>query len=83
MRELQKRLSRLEAQMLKAVVSPIAAEFGLDPDELIDATRRFFALTEAEQDAELTAAIAQATAEGDAEHIRILTEGWQAVRSYR
>ena len=83
MRDPHTRLSRPEAQMLEAVVSPIAAEFGVDPDELIDESRRFFALTEAEQEAELAASIAQATAEGDAELVRILTEGWQAVRSYR
>jgi hypothetical protein len=41
------------------------------------------ALTDAEQDAALAAAMAQAAAEGHAEHIRILMEGWQALKSYR
>jgi hypothetical protein len=83
MRDPRKRLERLEAQRLRAMVSPIAAEYGVDPDELIDETRRFFALTDAQQDAEFAAAIAQATARGDAEHVRLLTEGWQALKSYR
>jgi hypothetical protein len=83
MRRHETRLARLEAQMVRAMVEPIALEYGIDPDELIADMRRFFALTDTEQDAELAAEIAQAEAEGDAEHVRILTEGWQALRSYR
>ncbi len=83
MRRHETRLARLEAQYIRSVVEPIAAEYGLDLDELLEDIRRFFTLTDAEQDAQLAAEIAQAEAKGNAEHVRILTEGWQALRSYR
>jgi hypothetical protein len=67
----RRRLARLEAQRLRA------------RDELMADARRFLALTDAEQDAEFAAGIAQATAEGNAEHVRILQEGWEAITSYR
>jgi hypothetical protein len=80
---LERRLERLERQYLQRVIGPIADEYGLDVEELIADARRFFALTDAQQDAEFERNIAQAEAEGDQEHVRILTEGWQALRSYR
>jgi hypothetical protein len=83
MRRHETRLARLERQMLHALVQPIAAEYGIDLDELIADARRFFALTDAAQDAQLAAELAQAEAEGNAEHVRILIEGWQALKSYR
>jgi triphosphoribosyl-dephospho-CoA synthetase len=83
MRDLRKRLARLEAQWLRAVWRPIAAASGEDLDELIADARRFLALTDAEQDAEFAATIAQAEAEGNAEHVRILQEGWEAITSSR
>ncbi len=83
MRRHETRLARLKAQYIRSVVEPIAVEYGIDPDERIADMRRFFALTNTEQDTELAAETAQATAEGDAEHVRSLTEGWQALRSYR
>jgi hypothetical protein len=73
----------LEHQYLRRLVQPGAEACGLDPDELLDECRRFFALSEAEQDVELAAAIAHAQAAGDEAHVRILTEGWDAIRSYR
>jgi hypothetical protein len=65
------------------LVRPIALEYGVDPDELIEDARLFLALSDAEQDAELAASIAAAKAEGNEEHVRILTEGWAALRAYR
>lgn len=79
----RKRMARLEARWLRAIVQPVAEEYGLDVGELIADTRRFFALTDAEQDAEFAAKIAQAAAEGDAEHVHILQDGWEAIKSYR
>jgi hypothetical protein len=78
-----RRLKRLEQRYIRALVQETAAEFGLEADELLDECRHFFALTDAEQDAKLAASIAQAEAEGEAEHVRILTDGWQAIKSYR
>jgi hypothetical protein len=52
-------------------------------EELLDKDRRFFALSDAEQDTELADAIVRVQAEGDEEAVRILTEGWAAIRSYR
>jgi hypothetical protein len=83
MRTRERRLKRLEAKQIWAEVRATAAEFGIDAQELLDETRHFFALPEAEQDAELEASIAQAEADGDTEHVRILTEGWAAIRSSR
>jgi hypothetical protein len=80
---LDARLTRLEREYIRSIVQDTAVEYGLDVDELVDECRRFFALTDVEQDAELAALITQAKAEGDAEHIRILTEGWEAIKSYR
>jgi hypothetical protein len=83
MRDLRTRLARLEAQRLRAVWRPIARECGVDPEELMADARRFLARTDAEQDAAFAATIAQAEAEGNAEHVRILQEGWEAITSYR
>jgi hypothetical protein len=80
---LDARLTRLEREYIRSIVQAEADAYGLDVDELVDECRRFLALTDAEQDAEMSALITQAEAEGDAEHIRILTEGWQAIKSYR
>jgi hypothetical protein len=65
------------------VVRPIALEFGVDPDALIEDARRFLALSDAEQDAELAASIEAAKAKGNEEDVRILTAGWAALRSSR
>jgi L-arabinose isomerase len=78
-----KRLQRLEHQYLGRLVQPEAEAYGVDVEELLDEARRFFALSDAEQDAEFADALAQAQARGDHEAVRILTHGWAAVRSYR
>ena len=77
------RLARLETRWLRAIVQPIAAEYGLDPDELLEDARQFLHMSDAEVDARLAAEIAQAAAEGDAAHVRILEEGWAALKSSR
>jgi hypothetical protein len=77
------RLARLEAQYLRSIVAPIAAEYGIDPDELIEEARQFLTMSDAEVDAQLAAEIAEADARGDAEAVRILTDGWEALKSYR
>jgi hypothetical protein len=80
---LERRIQRLERQYLRRLIQPIADEYGVAVDELLDEDRRFFALSDAEQDAELADAMARAQAEGDEEAVRILTEGWAAIRSSR
>jgi hypothetical protein len=77
------RLTRLEAAYLRSIVAPIATEYGIDPDELIEEARQFLKMSDAEVDARLAAEIAKAEAEGNAEHVRMLTEGWDALKSYR
>jgi hypothetical protein len=77
------RLKRLERGYIRSLMQETAVEYGVDADELLDDCRRFLALSDAEQDAELAASIAQAEAEGEAEHVRILTAGWEAIKSYR
>jgi hypothetical protein len=74
MRRHETRLTRLEAQFIRSVVEPIALAYGIDPDALTADVRRFFALTDAEQEAHLAAAIAHAHAAGDAEHLRLLLD---------
>ena len=83
MSNLDARLRRLEQRYIRSIVQDTAVEYGLDVDELVDDCRRFFALTDQQQDTQMAAEIAQAEAEGDAEHVRILTEGWEAIKSYR
>jgi hypothetical protein len=68
---------------LRLLIHPIAQEYGVEPDELIEEARRFLALSDAEQDGELAAHIEAAEAAGNAEDVRILTKGWAAIRSYR
>lgn len=77
------RLQRLEHQYLRRLVQPEAEACGLDPEELLDECRRFFAWSDAQQDAEFADSLAKAQAAGDEAHVRILTEGWAAIRSYR
>jgi hypothetical protein len=79
----ERRLERLEQQYIWQIVTDTAQEYGVPIDELLDETRRFFALTDDEQDAKLAASLAEAEARGDHEAVRILTHGWAAVRSYR
>jgi hypothetical protein len=50
------RLKRLETAYFRYIVAPEAAKYGIDPDELLEEVRRFLALTDAEQDAELAPA---------------------------
>jgi hypothetical protein len=83
MRRHETRLTRLEAQFIRSVVEPIALAYGIDPDALIAEARQFLVMSDAEVDARLAAEIAQAKAEGNAEHVRILTEGWAELKSYR
>ena len=80
---LERRLQRLERQDVCRAVDATAKEYGVPAAELMDEVQRFFALTDAEQDAELAEALAQAQARGDHEAMRILTQGWVAIRSYR
>ena len=77
------RLQRLEHQYVRRLIQPEADAYGVDVEELLDEARRFLALSDAEQDAELAARVADAQARGDDEEVRILTEGWAAIRSYR
>jgi hypothetical protein len=79
----ERRLQRLEAHYLRTIVAPMAQEYGLSVDELVVEVTSFMALSDAEQDAELTAQIADAEARGDADEVRILREAWDAIRSYR
>ena len=80
---LEKRLERLEYAYLQRIVQPTADAFGVEVEELIEEGRRFFALSDSAQDAELAASLAEAVADGDDEHVRVLTKGWAAIRSYR
>jgi hypothetical protein len=77
------RLARLEAAYLRSIVAPIAAEYGIDPDELLEEARQFLTMSSAEVDARLAAEIAEADARGDAEAVRILRDGWEALKSCR
>jgi hypothetical protein len=77
------RLKRLEYEMIRAEVEPMALEYGINPEELIAECQRFCALSDDEQDAELAAEIAEAEAYGDTESVRILTDGWEALKSAR
>jgi hypothetical protein len=83
MRRHETRLARLEAQMVRALVAPIAAEYGIELDELIKEARQFLVMSDAEVDARLAAEIAEADARGDAEAVRILRDGWEALKSCR
>ena len=83
MSPLERRLKRLEAQRRWAEVQAVAAEWGIAAHELLDEARYFLALSDAEQDAELAASIADAKATGNEVHVRILMAGWAAIRSYR
>jgi hypothetical protein len=80
---LERRLQRLEDQSIRAAMEPITLEEGIDPDEIMAEGLRFLALTDAEQDAQLADEIARAEAAGDTEHVRILTDGWAAIKSSR
>jgi hypothetical protein len=83
MRRHETRLARLETEWLRSIVAPIAAEYGVDADEVIAETRQFLTMSDAEVDAHLAAEIARADAAGDAEGLRILTDGWAELKSYR
>jgi hypothetical protein len=83
MSNLDARLKRLEHDYIRSSIRETAIEYEIAPDELMDECQRFFRLSDAQQDAELAAAIAQAEAEGEAEQVRILTDGWEAIKSYR
>jgi hypothetical protein len=80
---LERRVQRLEAQCIRQEVASIAQEYGVSAEKLLEDARLFFGLSEVEQDAEFGGALAQAQARGDHEAVRLLTEGWAAVRSYR
>lgn len=73
----------LEHLRLQLIIRPIAQEFGIDPKELIDEARQFFALTDAEQDREFERMIALAEVEGSEEDVRVMREGWAAIKEYR
>ena len=80
---LERRIQRLEAQCIRQEVASIALEYGVSVEELLDEARRLAELSDAEQDPECADELAQAQARGDDEGVRILSEGWAAIRSYR
>jgi hypothetical protein len=80
---LERRLQRLARQYVCRAVDEIAQQYGVPAAELVDDVQRFFALPEAEQDAKLAEALAQAQARGDHEAVHLLTHGWATIRSYR
>jgi hypothetical protein len=80
---LGRRLERLERQYLQTQIQPIADEFGMDIEALIEECQRFFALSDAQQDEELKALLEDAHARGDEDTVRIVSEGWARLRSYR
>jgi hypothetical protein len=79
----ERRLQRLERLHIQQLATEVGKPYGLSADDILDEARRLVALSAAEQDAEFADALAQAQARGDPEAVRILSEGWAAVRSYR
>jgi hypothetical protein len=82
MRDVRRRLERLEYAHLRRLAAEAGKPYGLSADDILDEARRFVALSDAEQDAECADALAQAQARGDHNAAHLLTEGWAAVRSY-
>ena len=56
---------------------------GVAVDDMLEEARRFVARSEAEHDAACADALAQAQARGDHEAVRLLSDGWAAVRASR
>ena len=83
MRDARRRLERLEYAHLRRLAANAGKPYGLSADDILDEVRHLVALSAAEQDAECADALAQAQARGDQEAVRLLTQGWAAVRSYR
>jgi hypothetical protein len=80
---LESRITRLEYEMWRAELEPIALKYGVNLHEAIAYCYRFIAMSDAEQDIELAAELAEAEAHGDAESLRILREGWEVLKSSR
>ena len=78
-----RRLRRLEWQYIRQLAAEAGKPYGFSADDILDEARRLVALSDAEQDAEFADALAQAQVRGDHGAVRILTEGWAAVHSYR
>ena len=83
MRDARRRLERLEYALLRRLAANGGKPYGFSADDILDEARRLVALSDAEQDAECADALAQAQARGDHDAVRLLDEGWAAVRSYR
>jgi hypothetical protein len=77
-----RRLRRLEWLHIRQLAAEAGAPYGLTAEDILEGARRLAALSDAEQNAEFADALAEAQARGDHEAVRILTQGWAAVRSY-
>jgi hypothetical protein len=80
---MQRRLQRRERQHIRRLATEAGAPYGLTADDILEEARRLVTLSAAEQDAEFADAVAQAQSRGDQDAVRILSQGWAAVRSYR
>jgi hypothetical protein len=83
MRNAERRLERLERRYIRHLVADTAREYSIDVDEFVEDIWRFCALADDEQDREFATSIAEAEARGDTDDVRILRDGWAAIRSYR
>jgi hypothetical protein len=83
MRDVRRRLERLEYAQLRRLAANAGKPYGFSADDILDEARPLVALCDAEQDAEFADALAQAQARGDHDAVRLLTEEWASVRSYR
>ena len=54
----ERRLRRLERQYIGQIVTDTAQAYGVSAEDLLADTRRFFALSDDEQEAELAASLA-------------------------
>ena len=79
----ERRLQRLERFHIRQLATVAGKPYGLSADAILDEARRLLVLSDAEQDAEFADAVAQAQSRGDQDAVRILSQGWAAVRSYR
>jgi hypothetical protein len=83
MSDLDRRLARAERQVIYQNMVAAAAQYGLHPTEVIEEAQRFFALSEAEQDAEIQRDIEDAQAEGNQEEVEIFIHFHDSIQSYR
>jgi hypothetical protein len=79
----RRRLDRIQRSLCEILAEDAGRPYGLTAAEVLDEARRFLALTDSEQDEELSTLKTELLANGEQAAATVIDDGWQALRRDR